>query len=158
MIRKKIVLIGDFNVGKTSLIRRYVDKAFSDKYLTTIGVKISKKRLQLEAGECELMIWDIEGATRDKAIPQSYLHGASGAIIVADINRDESIRHLEGHISDFLRVNPGSSYVVAYNKSDLMGDREREKIGYIAKSFLTSAKEDLNVEILFTRLVEEMFR
>ena len=81
MHQKKIVLLGDFNVGKTSLIRRYVDNAFDDEYLTTIGVKISKKSLDDE----RLLIWDIEGATIGKPIPKHYIKGAHGAIIVADI-------------------------------------------------------------------------
>ena len=63
MIQKKICLLGPFAVGKTSLIRRFVDSIFSDKYLTTIGVKIDKKALTIENKDINLMIWDIVGAT-----------------------------------------------------------------------------------------------
>ena len=80
MIRKKILLLGDFNVGKTSLIRRYIDNTFDDRYLTTIGVKISKKMVELHGMECELLIWDVEGATSRKSISSAYMKGASGAI------------------------------------------------------------------------------
>ena len=78
IIAKKICLIGDFNVGKTSLIRRFVENKFSDRYLTTIGVKISRKSITIEATEQQvnLLIWDIEGQTKEKAIPNNYLQGA----------------------------------------------------------------------------------
>ena len=92
MISKKICMVGDFSVGKTSLIRRFVDRQFSDKYLSTVGVKISRKAVELEGGEgdkktIQLLIWDIEGQTKFKAIAPSYLQGSKGVIIVADVSR-----------------------------------------------------------------------
>ena len=72
-ISKKICLVGDFGVGKTSLIRRFVDKQFSDKYLSTVGVKISRKLIELsetesqKAEEIQLIIWDIEGSNKFKS-------------------------------------------------------------------------------------------
>ncbi len=158
MIRKKILLIGDFNVGKTSLIRRYVDNAFNDDYLTTIGVKISKKALNIDNREGELLIWDIEGATASKRIPTSYFRGASGAVFVADVSRAESMTHLEEHIESFLSVNPTAEYVIAYNKSDLLSDEEREALHRGDDTFLTSAKDDTDVEILFTTLARGVLR
>ncbi len=158
MIRKKILLIGDFNVGKTSLIRRYVDNAFDDAYLTTIGVKISKKALTIDNREGEILIWDIEGATASKRIPTSYFRGASGAVFVADVSREESIAHLEGHIESFLSVNPAAKYVIAYNKSDLLGDEEREALPREDDTFLTSAKDDIDVEAMFTALARGVLR
>lgn len=158
MIRKKILLVGDFNVGKTSLIRRYVDDAFDDDYLTTIGVKISKKRLGIDGVDCELMIWDIEGATASKRIPLNYFHGASGAVFVADINRDDSMRNLKQHVEAFLSVNPSATYVTAYNKSDLLDESRQKTMDLDERTFLTSAKEDLNVAVLFNTLAGEMCR
>ncbi len=156
MIRKKILLIGDFNVGKTSLIRRYIDNSFDDSYLTTIGVKISKKLLDIDGIECELLIWDIEGATTIKRIPTSYYRGASGAIFVADINRSETIDSINEHIRNFLIVNPNSKYIIAYNKSDLLTIQQIETINLPANTFLTSAKENRNVNTIFTILAKEM--
>jgi len=158
MIRKKILLLGDFNVGKTSLIRRYVDNSFNDKYHTTIGVKISKKQLEIEGLTCELLIWDIEGKTAAKHIPHSYYKGASGAIFVCDVNRTETIHGLENHIRTYMMLNPNGKYVVAYNKTDLLTTAQKEalRIGLSGETFMTSAKENKNVELLFTTLAKEI--
>jgi len=158
MIRKKILLLGDFAVGKTSLIQRYVDKSFSDTYLTTIGVKISKKLLCIENIECELLIWDIEGATPAKHIPHSYYKGASGAIFVCDANRTETIKGLDEHIKTFMMLNQGSKYVIAYNKIDLLSVAQKESLSHTVSGdvFLTSAKDDYNVDVLFSTLAKEI--
>jgi small GTP-binding protein len=156
MIRKKILLIGDFNVGKTSLIRRYVDNTFDDKYLTTIGVKISKKRLIVNDEEYELLIWDIEGATPQKPIPKTYYSGASGAVFVGDISRADTIEHIQNHVQTFIDINRKSSFVVAYNKADLLSSEQIEGLVLEKNTFLTSAKEDKNVEEMFLALAMEM--
>lgn len=158
MIRKKILLIGDFSVGKTSLIRRYVDDAFDDSYLTTIGVKISKKQLKIDEVECELLIWDIEGSTPLKSIPNSYFKGASGAIFVCDVNREETILRLNEHINTFLMLNCDAKHVIAYNKSDLLSTEQKEalRITLPGNALLTSAKDNVNVDTLFTLLAREM--
>jgi len=156
MIRKKILLLGDFNVGKTSLIKRYVDDAFDDSYLTTIGVKISKKLCKIHEIECEILIWDIEGATPSKKIPLNYYKGASGAIFVTDVNRSETIEGLEKHKEVFLSQNPYASFVTAYNKADLLTTVQRENFVLNKHTFLTSAKENENVESLFLTLIKEM--
>ena len=156
MIRKKILLLGDFHVGKTSLIRRYVDNSFDDSYLTTIGVKISRKQIMLQGESYELLIWDIEGATPQKRIPKNYFNGASGAIFVADISREETIEHLVGHIEDFQSVNPDASYVTAYNKADMLTTAQQDAFVLDSSTFLTSAKEDMNVSLLFETLARRM--
>jgi len=156
MIRKKILLLGDFSVGKTSLVRRYVDGAFDDKYLTTIGVKISKKLLTINDVECELLIWDVEGSTPSKKISLGYYRGASGAILVSDITRRDTVNGLEEHKTVFLSENPDSQFVVAYNKSDDLTEIAKENIQLDEDTFLTSAKDNSNVEALFVRLMEKM--
>ncbi|WP_292663376.1 Rab family GTPase [Nitratifractor sp.] len=156
MIRKKILLLGDFHVGKTSLIRRYVDNAFSDDYLTTIGVKISKKALKVDGLDFELLIWDIEGATPVKKIPTHYFAGAAGAILVADLTRPETIKGLDEHALRFHAVNPKSVCVRAYNKVDLIPEESLGSIDIPPDTFLTSAKDDINVSLLFETLVRRI--
>ena len=143
-------------MGKTSLIRRYVDNTFDDSYLTTIGVKISKKLLTLNDIECELLIWDVEGATATKSIPHAYFKGASGAILVCDVNRSETIEHIDEHIKTFLVFNPNAKYVIAYNKSDLLSAAQQKALNLAGNEFLTSAKDDTNVNVLFTMLAKEI--
>lgn len=156
MIRKKILLIGDFGVGKTSLIRRYVDNAFDDNYMTTIGVKISKKLLHIDDIECELLIWDIEGATTTKSIPHSYFKGASGAIFVADVTRHETVLGINEHVNTFMMLNQDAKYVIAYNKADLLTVQQKEALDVPGNTFFTSAKSDMNVEALFTTVAKEI--
>ncbi|MGB3401783.1 MAG: Rab family GTPase [Microcoleaceae cyanobacterium] len=171
MIYKKICLIGDFAVGKTSLVRRFVDRQFSDQYLSTIGVKISRKKIDLPSAEVDnprliqLMIWDIEGQTRFKEIAPSYLQGASGAIIVADLSRYDTINHLSQHIDLFLSINPQGVIVIAFNKSDLVKseliDQQAQnnillKNEKITSVYQTSAKLGSYVDEMFSDLANHL--
>jgi small GTP-binding protein len=165
VIARKICLIGDFGVGKTSLIRRFVDRQFSDQYLSTVGVKISKKQLDLEARSLQLLIWDIEGQTKFKSIAPSYFQGAKGAIIVGDVTRRETLEHVAKHSQDFLSVNPKSHIVVALNKADLMDAEEFDALAqHFAPDeqtltldwFATSAKTGENVDQIFQRLATHL--
>ena len=167
-ISKKICLVGDFSVGKTSLIRRFVDRQFSDQYLSTVGVKISRKDVELNLPEkkdvkIQLLVWDLEGSTKFKGIAPTYLQGASGVIIVADVTRDETIEHLQDHIDLFLSVNPKGSIICAFNKSDLV---DPDKLQIMLQNFNCSGKEKLiaiystsaktgaHVDEMFTKMAE----
>ncbi len=171
MVYKKICLLGDFAVGKTSLVRRFVDRQFSDKYLSTIGVKISRKQVDLSAQDSEnsksvqLMIWDIEGHTRFKEIAPSYLQGASGAIIVADLTRHDTMERLSKHIDLFLSVNSKSVMIIAFNKCDLVDSSQITQRIKKATSFhcdqiisiyQTSAKSGMNVDNMFINLSQQL--
>jgi len=162
MIRKKILLLGDFSVGKTSLVKRYIDGTFDDKYLTTIGVKISKKLLRIHGVDCEMLIWDIEGSTPSKKISLGYYRGASGAIFVGDTTRRETIDGLLKHKEIFLNENPDAKHVEAYNKVDMLSSIAKERLEDEIKDesniFLTSAKDGQNVEALFVSLMENILR
>ena len=87
MLQKKICMLGGFGVGKTSLVSRFVTSLFSDTYLTTVGVKIDKKTIALDAREMTLMLWDIYGQDDFQTVRDSYLRGASGYLLVADGTR-----------------------------------------------------------------------
>ena len=169
MITKKVVLVGDFATGKTSLIRRYVDNQFSDEYLTTIGVKISKKSVSLSAAELkvdiQLMIWDIEGNTTDKPTNPAYIMGAHGLVIVADCTREKSIANIGMHLEECRKVLKDVPIFLAINKSDLIKDEDKLKAllsglkdEYEALEFAyaTSAKEGTNVETMFIELAQSM--
>ena len=78
MIQKKVCVLGSFGVGKTSLVRRYVQSIFSDTYLTTVGVKVDKKTLTVDSGEVTLVLWDIAGEDDINAIRMTYVRGAGG--------------------------------------------------------------------------------
>ena len=157
MFSYKIVLVGNFGVGKTSLIRRFVENSFSEDYLSTIGVSISKKTL----GDATIMIWDIEGHTEFKPIYKQYLLGAKGFIIVADLLREESIDAIKSHIKLSHEVVNDAPVCIALNKSDMPHTLDDEKLNYIKnlspsviKILKTSAKSGDAVEELFLTLNE----
>lgn len=162
-------MIGDFGVGKTSLIRRFVDRQFSDRYLSTVGVKISRKAVEVSSAEgqlktVQLLIWDLEGHTKFKAIAPSYLQGSKGALIVGDVSRPETIERLGEHIQLFLSVNPKGIIILALNKIDLVDDRQlaqlRELIqgdrDRVMELYNTSAKTGENVDEIFYSLASNM--
>jgi small GTP-binding protein len=174
---KKVCIVGDFGVGKTSLIRRFVDFQFSDQYLSTVGVKISRKLLQLEKiadtipeksllQSLQMMIWDIEGQTQFQAIVPSYLQGARGIIIVGDLSRPETIEHIQGHLSlvDSLELKK-VSVMIALNKVDLAQPDTSPQQQLIANFqahsevvgvYTTSAKTGSNVETIFHELAQKI--
>jgi small GTP-binding protein len=165
MISKKIILIGDFSTGKTSLIRRFVDNQFSDSYLSTIGVKISRKVIPLEHETIQGLIWDIEGGTDKKPVNQTYLKGAHGCILVADINRSDTIAKLSSYIDIIRKITPSAPFILALNKADCFDEAYRQKIyqdtlaRYEEMSvslYLTSAKTGEGVESMFKEIAQRM--
>ena len=91
MIQKKICMVGAFAVGKTSLVARFVKSIFSDKYLTTVGVKIDKKEMVVDGNEINLILWDLAGEDEFIQLQTTYLRGSSGYILVADGTRASTI-------------------------------------------------------------------
>ncbi len=172
VIAKKICIIGDFSVGKTSLIRRFVDREFSDQYLSTVGAKISCKVVKLPVTKSKnekiikLLIWDVEGKTKFKSIAPAYLQGAKGGIIVADLSRQETIDHIQEHIELISSINPkGVSLILALNKLDTIDKQELEKLSKINRitgsykvigTYMTSAKTGENVDEIFQKLAGNM--
>ena len=165
IITKKICLLGDFNVGKTSLVRRFVEDKFSDRYLSTVGVKVSRKSVNVktdtELNQVDLLVWDLEGNTKFKSITPSYLKGASGSIIVADLTRSSTFKNLNQHIKLFLEVNPQGAIIIALNKADLIPQEKLEQLvenyqahnfEHIVSIYTTSAKTGDRVEGMFDEL------
>src|SRR5215475_14364808 len=91
MLQKKICLLGAFGVGKTSLVRRYVDTIFADSYLTTVGVKIDKKVVSVGSEQLALILWDVAGEDEVSAVRASYLRGAAGYLLVVDVTRAQTL-------------------------------------------------------------------
>jgi len=163
--QKKICLLGDPAVGKTSLIRRFVEDTFDEDYVSTIGTNVLSKLVNLyfpETGETtsiKLLIWDIAGQKSISDIHASYFHGAEGALIVCDITRKGTLEHLPDWIYQYRKITNNSGFVILANKSDLNYDRkidlnEPKRIAesYNAHYFLTSAKTGDGVENSFHTL------
>jgi len=90
MISKKICMLGLLSVGKTSLVEQYVNSIFSDKYLSTVGVKISKKSVNIDGTDMSLVLWDMEGKDEYTDINMLYLRGTMGFFVIADLTRLET--------------------------------------------------------------------
>ena len=160
-MQKKVCLLGGFGVGKTSLIARFVHSIFSEKYHTTIGVKIDKKSVEVDQERVELVIWDLYGQDDFQKLRVSYLRGASGYILVADGTRRTTLdtaldlqRLAEQTVGDV-------PFVLALNKSDLTDEWEIEEsaISTLARRWhvlKTSAKSGDMVEGAFSTLARAM--
>ena len=162
MIKKKICMLGAFAVGKTSLVARFVKSIFSEKYLTTVGVKIDKKNLSVGDQEMLLMLWDLAGEDEFLQVRMSYLRGSDGYFLVADGTRratlDKAIelqQRAETEIGDV-------PFILLINKADLKSEweiQESEVAALIEKGwavFETSAKTSANVEEVFQLIGEKM--
>ena len=118
----KVCLVGAFGVGKTSLVRRFVESQFSESYLTTIGVQISKKEITLGPRRMVLVLWDLAGEEEGIVIPQAHFRGSKGVILVADGCRSSSLDaavDLRKRVTEVAGPLPA---VLAVNKVDLYSD------------------------------------
>jgi len=157
---KKIVLIGHFGVGKTSLIRRFVENTFSEDYKVTIGVHISKKLLTInEEEQISFIIWDLEGQDNITNTRASYLLGTNGFIYIFDLSRPITFKNLNLELN-FLKENyPNTPIKVVGNKKDLVNKSYLTQYDDVFKDFVdlfVSAKTGSSVEILFSKLAKEL--
>lgn len=163
MIRKKICMVGAFAVGKTTLVTRFVQSIFSDKYLTTVGVKIDKKSIKLGDRDVNLVLWDLAGDDSFNKVRMSYLRGASGYLLVVDgtrpITLDTAIG-LQKSVDKFF--GKGLPFVLLLNKTDLTNEwkLEEEAIGALLEKrwimMKTCAKTGEGVEEAFLILTRMM--
>lgn len=159
MATKKICMVGHFGVGKTSLVRRFVTSEYDDKYLTTIGVKITKKDVTVQEKPVTLMLWDIAGKDELAPVNLAQVNGASGYIVVVDGCRAvtlETAKDLQQKIAKMYGPLP---FVMAVNKADLESQWEVKRADIEScgwTSFDSSAKTGLGVIDVFMRLTDKI--
>ena len=168
-IKRNIILLGDGAVGKTSLIRRFVLDQFTDNYISTIGTKVTKKELEVDSNGSKvrviLMIWDVIGQ-KDYGLTQSLsMRNITGAILVSDLTRKETLTSLKDYWIPKVKISRGSIPMIFLgNKADLESERQfgLDEINKVAKkekeassqSYLTSAKTGDNIENAFELLAK----
>ena len=164
MVQKKVCMLGSFSVGKTSLVRRFVESMFSDAYLTTVGVKIDKKLLQVDGNDVTLMLWDIYGEDDFQKLRMSYLRGASGFLLVVDGTRRATLDKALAIKEEADKALGSVHAVLVLNKCDLTEqweiepEKENELSGRGWSLVRTSAKTGQGVEEIFTALARAMLR
>jgi hypothetical protein len=161
-LQKKICMLGAFAVGKTSLVRRYVDSIFSDRYLTTVGVRIDKRMVTVGGSEVSLILWDIAGEDDISQVRTSYVRGAAGYLLVVDGTRPGTIDVAQS-IQQRVEAEVGElPFVVLLNKRDLQSLWSVSAEHIAALEFtgwtvqLTSALSGEGVEEAFQALAERV--
>ncbi|MBN1350808.1 GTP-binding protein [candidate division KSB1 bacterium] len=168
VISKKICMLGSFGVGKTSLVRRFVYNTFEEKYLSTIGVQISKKiitsvakKSPIHSEQLNLILWDLAHVEKFDSVIKSYFRGSHGALIVFDLTRAQTLRIADVFLKPYLEMNPESKLVFVGNKIDQV-DQAAIDVDqflhlsdmYATSHFFTSAKTGENVEDAFSELAK----
>ena len=154
----KIIVIGDPRVGKTSLLTKFATQKFDDIYLPTIGANITKQQINIDATVISMMVWDIAGQQEFYEVYKSYYNGSNGVIIVYDVTRRDTFDNIESWYEECANNGIGHiPMIIVGNKIDL--DREVDKNdaeniadSLSAKYFETSAKEDINVNDIFSEV------
>ncbi|OQR93783.1 Rab1 family GTPase [Achlya hypogyna] len=160
----KLVLIGDSGVGKSCLLLRFADDAFTESYITTIGVDFRFRTVKIDKKTVKLQIWDTAGQERFRTITSAYYRGADGIIMVYDVTSQESFDHVNDWLNEVNRyASEGTCKLLVGNKSDITS---RKVVSYeTAKAFAdslaipfleTSAKNAQNVEEAFLTMASEL--
>ncbi|BAY74809.1 small GTP-binding protein [Nostoc linckia NIES-25] len=162
VFQKKICMIGAFATGKTSLVSRFVRSIFSEKYHTTVGVKIDKKTIDIEDNKINLILWDLYGEDEFQKVRMSYLRGCAGYLLVADGTRRNTLEKafdLQTRVEDAIGKVP---FILVMNKYDITDEWEiepNELDEVIEKGWTviqTSAKNGLGVEEIFQTLAKKI--
>ncbi len=162
MINKKICMLGGFAVGKTSLVQQYVAHLFSEKYHTTLGVKVDKKKVRSAGRDVQLILWDIHGKDRFTTVSDSYLRGMSGYLLVVDSTRPETLTTAQALKTQAEKTVGRVPFVLMLNKIDLSAgwaipDKELKIINKKSWPIIrTSAKTGEGVEEAFMMLTSRM--
>jgi small GTP-binding protein len=162
MLEKKICMLGTLAVGKTSLVRRFIEGIYSEGYQTSIGVKVDKKSVREAGQEVKLVLWDIFGEDRFQKVQASYWRGMFGYLLVVDGTRrntlDEALA-LNQRVTDTGLKVPA---ILLVNKADLadqweIGDDRLDQLTQGGWEIMrTSAKTGENVDAAFSRLTSKM--
>lgn len=169
-VKRKICLIGDWRVGKTSLVKRFVLDQFDDDYLATFGIKVIKKRIKYDINDdkiidLNLQIWDVMGQEDFKKAQMMAYRGARGAFIICDVTRRETLASVDRWQAEIYDITGEIPIIIIANKYDLkdqitfdVPDLEVVSKNLHSPYFLTSAKTGENVNNAFRKLGNEIIK
>ena len=162
----KVLLLGNSDVGKSSLILRYVDQTWSDTFVPTIGVDFKVKSLEVENKQIKMQIWDTAGQERFRNVISSYFRGSHGILLIYDITNRDSFKNLENWLTEIEKnASQNVLKILIGNKNDLVDDREiktEEGQAFANRNGMqfieTSAKMNTNVTEAFEALAKLMMQ
>lgn len=161
----KIILVGNADIGKTSMLSRFVDDVYSENYVSTIGVDFKIKMLEVNKKDIKMQIWDTAGQDRFRTITSTYYRGSHGIVIAFDITDKESFSNINTWLAEVNRYvnDPQIIYMLIGCKSDLEAKRviPYETAAEYAENngmlyFEISAKTGKNIDIAFESLTVNM--
>ena len=164
-ITLKILILGDSNVGKTSLLLTYADNYFPDSHVATIGIDYKIKEVEIDGLKLKLQIWDTSGQERFRSMTHTFLRSANGIAFVYDITNKKSFEGVKNWIKDAESNNPGFEKVLIGNKTDLEMNRviskdeaqkysENHNFNYFSE---TSAKNGFNAKEVFIQAAKVLY-
>ena len=163
-LKRKVCLVGDWGVGKTSLIRKFVFDQFNDRYLVTLGTKITKKRIKYKLTnndiiDLNLIIWDVMGQKEFKKVQLTAYENTNGVFIVCDITRKDTLNSIKNWRRELFDVTGNIPMIILANKNDLRDQAKftSEEVAEVANGlnalyYLTSAKTGENIEKAFMKM------
>ena len=162
----KVLLLGNSDVGKSSLILRYVDQVWSDTFVPTIGVDFKVKTLEIDNKQIKMQIWDTTGQERFRNVISSYFRGSHGILLIYDITNRDSFKNLENWLIEIEKnASQNVLKILIGNKNDLVNDREiqsEEGQAFANRNGMefieTSAKMNTNVTEAFEALAKLMMK
>ena len=160
-VSKKIILLGNVSVGKSSLIRQFVFQKFSETYLTTVGVQINKKNVVVADTDISMIIWDIAGEITQDRVQPSYYIGAHAIIYVVDVTRPTTFSRIKNDLELLKKQLPNAVVKVIGNKIDLSSIESAMEVcanHSVKLDFFTSAKHGTNVDTMFDELAVDLIK
>lgn len=153
----KTCMIGREGVGKTSISRRFAENTFSEKYKSTVGVKIFKKTIVSEDFKVDMIVWDIHGDASFSKEKKAYFLGARAFLLVFDISESHPIERYEENMRLFEKAHEGATIIVVFNKIDIacLSKIEEFKASF-PNSFFTSAQTGEGIEELFDSIARKV--
>ena len=160
----KVCLLGEANVGKTSLVYRFIENKFREDYKSTLGVNLLKKDMDIDKYKgISAQIWDLGGQDSFKSLRSLYLQGANGALVIYDTTNRKSFERIDEWVRSFKESRGDAPLLLIGNKTDLtekLKINEKEGRDFAEKNkmeiLLTSAKTGANVESAFKQLIKKI--